>query len=397
MSNESHSTMQRYDDEIDLAELVAELWKRKWIIIGVTVACTILGVAYALSKEAIYEYSTTIQIGTRIVDDETRPIERPEAVAAKLESSYIPEAVRTYQDKIASNGDAFTSLQVSVDRPDDTNIVLLSSEGSEEGSRHYIPLHNRVVDHLIQDHERETELERVRLKNQLQKARQELERVTDERVLRVERDEITTRISAARNELEKLKDQAELINAELENLDVREELVRSRMEELAQFIEQGRKRRAQAQTEVTGGADSMALMLIDNELQGYIDRRTELEERLLVELPESRATLRTRLEENQRAQAMQSETIGALEARLQKLVLDQEREIPSAQAEVEEIRAQLDALRETRALLPPQRSLQPIGASAPLIVALSVILGGMLGVFLALGSMFAQSVRQRVA
>lgn len=36
------------DDEIDLRELFAALWKGKWIIIACTLVCTLFAIAYAL-------------------------------------------------------------------------------------------------------------------------------------------------------------------------------------------------------------------------------------------------------------------------------------------------------------------------------------------------------------
>lgn len=397
MNQETESQSRHYDDEIDLAELAAAIWRRKWIVLGVMLACIALGVAYALTRDRIYEYSTTIEIGTRVVDGETRPIERPQTVLAKLEKNYIPEAIRTFEQESEESGGTGIRLNVATNSPENTNLVVLASEGPDELGRYYIPLHNRLLQRLSRDHARQAELQRLELKNQLQMAEQELARIKDERVLRVERDELKTKISAAKNSLEQLKDQAELITAELENMDVQEELIRSRLEELSAFVERARQRRSSAQTEVTDSTDSMALMLIDNELQRDIDRRTELEERLLVELPESRASLRNKLEENQRAQNLQEENIGALEAQYEKLLLDQEREVPRAEARVAELQTQVDTLRETEAVLPPQQSLDPVGQSRALIVALSVVLGAMLGLFAALASMFAGSVREHLS
>lgn len=397
MSHDTEMHPRRHDDEIDLADLVASIWRRKWLVLAVMLVCMLLGIGYALTKATAYEYSTTIEIGTRVVDGETQPIERPQTVVAKLEKNYVPEAIRTFEQERKNNGGRDVGLKVSAQSPENTNLVLLSSQGTEELGKYYIPLHNRVLQRLSMDHERQTELQRLEIRNKLLIARQELERVTDERVLRVERNELQTKISAARNELEQLKDQAELINAEIENLDVQEDLIRSRLEELSEFVKRARDRRASAQMEVSGGTDSMALMLIDNELQRDIDRRTELEERLLVALPDSRATLRNQLEENQRAQTLQQEAIGALEARYEKLLLDQEREVPRAEAEVAEVQAQLDSLRETQAVLPPQRSIEPVGTSPNMTIALSVILGIVFGLFVALVSIFAKSVREHLS
>lgn len=48
------------DDEIDLRELFATLWRGKWIIIATTVLFAIAGVFYALSKPNIYQASVLL-------------------------------------------------------------------------------------------------------------------------------------------------------------------------------------------------------------------------------------------------------------------------------------------------------------------------------------------------
>ncbi|NEZ04119.1 hypothetical protein G4Y73_08130 [Wenzhouxiangella sp. XN201] len=386
-----------YEDEISLVDLAIGLWEQKWVVIGVAVLCTLLGVAYAVVRPLVYEYATTIEIGTRLEGSETQPVEPPGNVVAKLERNYIPEAIRTFEEELQEANGGSVNLRVSASSPRDTNLVVLTSEGADDLGDYYIRLHERVVGRLASDHERDTKLEQVRMRNQLEEAQLRLEELTDERVLKVERQELQNRIIAEQNKLENLAGQQELLEAELENLDVQEELVQNRLEELSEFIAGARERRAQTQTEVRGGAEGMALMLIDNELQRDIDRQTELEERLLVEIPESRASLRSQLADNQREQSLQRETIDALEAKYEKLLLDQEHRLPQARAKVEELETRLANLRETRAVLPPRQSLNPVGSGRSMIVVLSVVLGLVLGVFAALMVGFVGSVRKRLS
>jgi capsular polysaccharide biosynthesis protein len=388
----------KYEDEVSLVDLALVLWEQKWVVTGVVILCTLLGIAYTFVKSDTYEYSTTIEIGTRLEGDEARPIEPPGTVASKLERNYIPEAIRTYeQELIANNGGQQLSLGVHVTQPEDTSLVVLTSRATEQLGDYYIRLHSRVVDRIAEDHRRASELEQVRIENRLEEAELRLEELTDERVLRVERKELENRITSAKNKLAQLSDQEELLKAELENLDVQEELIQKRLAELSEYIERARERRADTQSEVQGGAEGMALMLIDNDLQRDIDRQTELEQRLLVELPESRANLRSELEDSQRQQALQRKEITALEAQYEKLLIDQERRVPEAEASVREFETRLENLRETRPVLPPQRSLKTVGISGKLIVALSVVIGGVLGLFAAMLVGFVHRVRRRIA
>jgi tyrosine-protein kinase Etk/Wzc len=50
------------DDEIDLLALLGTLWDGRWLIIGVTLAFAVFGVAYALLKTPIYQANALIQV-----------------------------------------------------------------------------------------------------------------------------------------------------------------------------------------------------------------------------------------------------------------------------------------------------------------------------------------------
>lgn len=50
------------DDEIDLRELFALFYSRKFTIIGITFLATLIGVAYALMATPIYQADALVQI-----------------------------------------------------------------------------------------------------------------------------------------------------------------------------------------------------------------------------------------------------------------------------------------------------------------------------------------------
>lgn len=58
--NQTTEAQQYPDDEIDLRELFATLWRGKWIIILFTIVFAAAGVFYALSKPNIYQASVLL-------------------------------------------------------------------------------------------------------------------------------------------------------------------------------------------------------------------------------------------------------------------------------------------------------------------------------------------------
>lgn len=61
MATSSTQQPERYDDEIDLVELIANLWKEKWVIAASTLLITIIGGVYAFTSTPIYRASAQIQ------------------------------------------------------------------------------------------------------------------------------------------------------------------------------------------------------------------------------------------------------------------------------------------------------------------------------------------------
>lgn len=58
--NQTSESQHYPDDEIDLRELFATLWRGKWIIILFTIIFAAAGVFYALSKPNIYQASVLL-------------------------------------------------------------------------------------------------------------------------------------------------------------------------------------------------------------------------------------------------------------------------------------------------------------------------------------------------
>src|SRR5690606_2088075 len=119
------------------------------------------------------------------------------------------------------------------------------------------------------------------------------------------------------------------------------ELVESRIAELDNHIEEARAQRQRAVTEAGSGSDGMTLMLIDSALQQSIERRAQLEELLVFGLPGERTEFEQQVAQTQRQQSVQSEEIARLEAELEKLVIEQERDAELQRPVVRELESRL--------------------------------------------------------
>jgi len=163
----------------------------------------------------------------------------------------------------------------------------------------------------------------------------------------------------------------------------------------------------------------MAMLMLDNETQQNRLRLANLEERLFIDQKNERETLENKLEDNRREQEVQrkvlektqgelvklsvenkrdqeakSPEIAVLKEKIAKLEADNRRAVEAQKETVRDLGTKIKNLRETRALLPPVASVESIGPGKFFIVVLSIVLGGLLGIFAAFLAEFINKARE---
>jgi capsular polysaccharide biosynthesis protein len=326
------------EDEINLVDLWLVLVKRKLILAGVVVASAVAALLYVVVVPPSYQYSTSIEIGTRLNGTELSVMESPETVLAKVKESYIPLAQQDYLDQ---HPESKSVIKIDTRVPKGSQIIVLSSKGADADGDIHKALQQSVVDTLKKDHGR----------------------IVD--VLRKE-TEILQHQAVAK--LEELKDGNELIMARSKRLNDFAVLLAKQAEEARKDLLQVKNNRQKAVREATNEVKAMTLLMLDSEIRNYRELLAEIDERLHIETANSQDAIKKDLADNQRAQEAQQDDIAKLEI-------------------------QLANLRETRALQPPMRSLEPVGPGKTLIILLSLVLGLMLGVFAAFFAEFLSRVK----
>ena len=284
----------RYDDEISLVELWLVLAKHRLVIVLSTLALGALGVAYALLTPAQYEYSTSLQIGSRLAGSDYRLIEPPAAVVARINRGYLPVLHRELVPERER-------LEIEARTEGDGGLIVVSGEATEEDGELFLGILSRVSDKVIEEHERLIDDFRQQLVLQQQQA-----------------------------------------NIRLEALQAEAEDVRKRLEQLDKLL--------QSMADRTRGVEGAGLLA---QLQSA----------------EQAETLRQELADN------------AVSQREERALLA-------------ELASQLGTFRPTTTVAEPLQSVEQVGTSNRLIVALAVVLGLMLGVFAAFFMGFLQHVRE---
>jgi len=115
-----HSRERRDPDEISLVDLALVLWRRKYWIVAVAAAVIALGVAYAATRQPIYESRAVVGIGMA----QGQPVEPPEAMVQRYLERYRVGAER-------SDGAIALPYVESIDTSE-TSIVMRAHGASPE-------------------------------------------------------------------------------------------------------------------------------------------------------------------------------------------------------------------------------------------------------------------------
>jgi capsular polysaccharide biosynthesis protein len=326
------------EDEINLVDLWLVLVRRRKVVFAVTAVCLIAGIALALILPRKYEYTTSIEIGSRASGTKVALIEPPETVLAKVQESYIP-LVR--QEYLSQHPEKTRAPKIEVSIPKNSQILVLRSKGPKANAEVYQSLQQAVVDRLTQDHGRIIALLRKDMENQQRKAEAKLAELKDAAILLKGREKRLADVTA---------------------------LLGKQVTEARADLKRAEGNRQEAIHEANNESKAMTLLMLDNEIRQYHQRLDKLDERLQIEVANNQDDLAKQLADNGRAQATQQDHISQLEG-------------------------ELANLRGTRAILAPMRSPEPSGAGPKLIAVLSLVLGIILGVFAAFFAEFIAKAR----
>lgn len=306
------------EDEISLIDLWLVLVKRKKVLLSIILLSLVVGFLVAFFLPVKYEYSTSIEIGTRPVDGQNEvPIEPIQSVLAKLQDAYIPLAISSYQTDFAGK---IKVIDIKANVAKGSNIIRLSVTGVERDEKIYIRLLNEVVEKIKFDHKRVSSL--------------------------VESD-LQLGIKKQENIIAKLVNELLLMQSQMKRLDKKEQLLNKRIDSLSEFVGSNEKLR---QSAAKSNDATLTLMMLDNELRSGRELLAKLEDQSYIYLANEREVLRNEMAANEKNQLQNRQVIERFKSRLANLL-------------------------ETRAIVKPLKSLTPVGTSKKLILILFLVVG----------------------
>lgn len=382
-------------DEISLVEVWLVLVRHKWTIIGIFLFVLGVGSVYAFIRSPNYMYSTSVEIGTTLVDTkgaglQPQLIEPPAAVQAKLESSYVPIVLNKFRDEKPSN--FLPDIEIKV--PKDSQIVILRSRGKVGDEEIVKNLHQQVVQELITDHKRQLRFPREQLDGALAQEQLKLNALENQQIFAVQLKAQQGKIEQAKLALANLKDQARALTAEKQGLTEKKKLYEKQIKELSEFLAKATSRKPSAEKEVADEAAALTFLMVNNQLENTRARLADVEEKLLVDLKYKVEEVENKFRENQRQQKDRTRVIDELQSVLVKLKLEHTQAQDAQKQVLKDLRGRIATLQITRDL-GTIRSLKPVGAGRVVVVAVAGLLGVFLGFFVALFSEFLLKVKEQ--
>lgn len=328
-------------DEISLVDLFLVLLKRKKLFLGVLGFCTVAAVALAMLRENTYLYSTSLEIGTFVQDKEQVFIDTPQTALSKLEEGYIPAVLNKYY---AETPDV-PKIKITARVPKGSEIVVIESKGKAQVGDTIKQLEHRIIELIKSDHAR---------------------------IIDVKRNGLLLRQENLTRHQNELRDREAMLLSDKERLQVLTKLITQQLGDVKTQVDDALANRKKARTAVSDETMAMTLLMIDNEINQNRNRMAQLEERLYVNIPNRSNELDKALADNKRAQAANKAEIASLD-----LVLKN--------------------FSETRAIMEPTESVEPVGIGKPMIALLGIMLGGMLATFAVFIAEFLTTVRKQLA
>lgn len=140
------------DDEISLVDIARVLLRRKFWIIGTFIVCVLGALAFAMTKDRQYTYTTSILIGEFGLD---KYVATPQAVKSSLENRIEPVVARRFVDKRDIETIPFG---VTVSADEGNNFVNLKSEAPDGMASLVSDYHRAMADVLTSTHSQKLSL-----------------------------------------------------------------------------------------------------------------------------------------------------------------------------------------------------------------------------------------------
>lgn len=395
----------RMDEELDLADVAAIIYKHRKIMIVfafLIILCIIVG---GLLMPKKYRILTIIETGL-VLDSKNQyvPIENSDAIRSKIKAiseRIISENIQQGAKKTLNAKD------INVNVPKNGNIVEITLDVPQSSVDEAIKFISLLDGEIIKSHERifeqfKKDLERkVKAKEaQIQSKNTEIEKFYSE--IEEIKMNYETLINEKNNKIQYLENRIKDLKREREMEESKIILLNEEKKDLMERIEEAEKdyqNLLKAKFEVNRSAkaaDAIGMLLYSNEILQLRNYLSQLRDRLLVQIPKeinalelSIEKLDTSLEDTRASKELEETKLRQMQPRMEEeisridgLIKTKKAEKEALESEIKALKNKIDNMLVTQVLLRPHKSEKPVSPNIKLIAAVGFVLSIFLSVFL---------------
>jgi hypothetical protein len=432
------------EEEISLVDFWISIrrYKKRFMFVFSFVLLSGLLFSYFIYTEK-YSLVSTIQIGTREKDNAILPIESPESLLSKVNSSIIPSYTNVWNQQNNHKG----IIETMSSRPKNSNIILITNNANHENINLLSNFQEGLVKIIIDDHksminllkskvESDLRLAQVELDNlkntltlehklkttqiELDDENIELKRLEGERFFRVKKAEFQAEILHAKHEKQQQVDLEKGRLEQYKRIEENKKILLEKIDDLKVQISDATKN-LRAAAAVATEQSAMSQLLIANEIQQNQNQLAKFEERAHIQLENEKTELmheieairlkkiellnkidllddkyKVMLEENQMLRDRQRLKVDEVKVKLEDIKHQHEISTAIQEEKVREIKTRLDNFSETRAVSTAVQSLRPTGTSRLQLIFVAFIGAGFVGFTAVLFAIFGDKVKERL-
>ncbi|MGH8278802.1 MAG: Wzz/FepE/Etk N-terminal domain-containing protein [Gammaproteobacteria bacterium] len=268
-------------DEIDLVDLGVLLWRRRWLMLVVFLVFLALTIVGTIIKNPTYEYTTGIELGSRLVSTtgNVAPLMSAPTVAEAMRNLYIPQAIAQYlSQQHVANPASMNIPKFTVSGQPDAGAVVLNCKAKQSRAQLCTAVQLIAADNFVSSN--------------------------------------TQFATGAKNQLAALQAQATVLHVQMDKLDASAALYQKQAASLEQQIGEMHKAGVQAARGANNGSAALSNLILNTEVQRASDTLNTVRQQLDVTIPQQRAQLTQQLSDNANAQQLQEQNISQGFARM---------------------------------------------------------------------------------
>lgn len=265
--------------EVDLVDVGVLLWRRRRVMLAVFLVFLILTTIATVLERPTYEYTTSVQLGSTLLNGNVVPLMSAPTIAEAMQNTYIPQATYQYvsQDHVTDRA-TVRIPKVTASGEAGGGSVVLSCKAKESAAASCVAVETIAAESFIGSN--------------------------------------TQFVTGAKNQLASLQAQGKVLQVQLDRLNASATLYQQQETDLEQQIARMQKAGIQAARDASNGSAALSNLILNTEVQRAMDSLADVRQQLEVSIPQQKAQLSQQLGDNVHAQELQEQNISQGYARM---------------------------------------------------------------------------------